>query len=309
MINGWHNLVGLPYLEEIEINENLELHYYDPYVYSDVSFIYDCPKLSAFTGTHTGISEDHRSFVYNHTLWGYAPAGGDVYTVPDGLTGIIANCFVYRDDYSFTATTLITPLTIKEIVMPDTITSYSAGPGLNKGKFDYKGFMGNYSITSITLSSNLVSNDARGYFSDCTALTSVNIPSGFTGQTSAMFQDCWSLESVVLPEGMTHIDPWEFIGCSSLKSVSLPTTITEFTYTANTNSDTHHPGTGVMIRSYFMGCNNLTSITSNNPVCSSITIDQYTFEGVGLNGKLYSPKTSDYSTWLSFDPYYLGYYG
>jgi hypothetical protein len=317
LINGWHELVGLPYLEEVWINETLTMHYSDRHVYDDASHIYDCPKLSAFTGTHTGITEDHSSFIrYDNKLYAYAPAANEVYVAPNGVTGITRNCFVYRNDYSFTATTQITPLTVKEIIIPDSVSIYlnsSAADGLcfisGPGGFAYKGFMGNNSVTSITLSSNLVCSDMRAYFINCSALTSVNLPSGFTGQTSCMFKGCSSLQSVVLPNGTKDIEPYQFMDCSSLKSLYIPDGFTGFTYSAGTQTNEDNPSQAIILRGYFNGCDSLTSITANNQDCSSITITAATFLGVGLNGKLYSPKTSDYSTWLSFDPYYLGYYG
>ena len=65
----------------------------------------------------------------------------------------------------------------------------------------------------------------------------------------------------------------------------------------------------------FMDCPSLVTIISKAAIApelkSESTYDgnNWCFDGVGLNGTLYYPTGSDYSQWLSTDPYYLGYYG
>lgn len=65
----------------------------------------------------------------------------------------------------------------------------------------------------------------------------------------------------------------------------------------------------------FLDCPSLVTIISKAAIApelkSESTYDgnNWCFEGVGLNGTLLYPIGSDYSQWLSTEPYYLGYYG
>lgn len=64
-------------------------------------------------------------------------------------------------------------------------------------------------------------------FAYCSALTSVNIPSGVTSIESSVFNGCSALTSVTIPEGVTSIGYSAFSGCGRLmnvyfKGVSVP---------------------------------------------------------------------------------------
>ena len=56
----------------------------------------------------------------------------------------------------------------------------------------------------------------------------------------------------------------------------------------------------------FQNCTSLESITSQ--AITAPTIQSYTFNNVKTGGTLYVPAGSDYSSWMSTDSYYLGYY-
>ena len=137
-------------------------------------------------------------------------------------------------------------------------------------------------------------NSIGSVFSGITNLLSVEIPdyvTASTAETSFSFTGCTGLKSVKLPKNLTYLPAKCFAGCSSLERIVLPETL--LSIGANC----------------FSACTSLVEITSNaivQPVTDSsafINIDT-----TGNRGKLYYPTGSDYSTWLSNTPYFLGYY-
>ena len=88
------------------------------------------------------------------------------------------------------------------------------------------------------------SNDVIGSFafSDCSGLTSLNLPSSITSIGYGAFRGCSGLTSLNLPAGITEIGDCAFYGCSGLTSLNLPAGITRISDNA------------------FYGCSGLTSI-------------------------------------------------
>lgn len=62
-------------------------------------------------------------------------------------------------------------------------------------------------------------------FSDCTSLTSIEIPSSVTGIESSAFQNCRELNSVIFHEGIRSIGYSAFYGCTSLTSIEIPASV------------------------------------------------------------------------------------
>ena len=87
-------------------------------------------------------------------------------------------------------------------------------------------------------------------FSNCSSLTSINIPEGVTSIGSYAFDGCSSLTSINIPEGVTSIGSSAFYYCSSLTSINIPENVTSIGESA------------------FMYCIGLTSITIPNSVTS-----------------------------------------
>ena len=135
-------------------------------------------------------------------------------------------------------------------------------------------------LTSINIPSS-VTKILGGAFSGCSALTSINIPNSVTSIGNSAFQDCSSLTSINIPSSVTSIG-WEvFSNCSSLTSINIPSSVTFIGFGA------------------FEGCSSLTSINIPSSVteiwggafqdCSSLTsinipssltsIDGSTFKG------------------------------
>ncbi len=104
-------------------------------------------------------------------------------------------------------------------------------------------------------------------FSDCSSLTSVDIPDSVTSIGEWAFGYCSSLTSVVIPDSVTLIGSYAFHYCSSLTSVVIPDSVTTIgDYSA------------------FGHCSSLTSITvnENNKNYKSIDGNLYTKDGAAL---------------------------
>ena len=87
-------------------------------------------------------------------------------------------------------------------------------------------------------------------FSECSALTSINIPSSVTSIEKSAFRGCSSLTSINIPSSVTSIGGAAFWGCSSLTSINIPSSVTSIE------------------KSAFRGCSSLTSINIPNSVTS-----------------------------------------
>lgn len=207
-------------------------------------------------------------------------------TIPDSVTSIGDDAF-YRCD-NLTSVTLGLGVTsigayafnscsnLTEIIIPDSVKTI----GNNA-------FANCYDLTSITIPDS-VKTISNYTFYTCIGLTSVTIGSGVTSIGTSAFRGCSSLTTITIPASTTYIYSYAFYECSSLTSITIPESVI-------------YIGT-----SAFADCYNLNRINSLNkyaPVVYSSTF------GVAEGGTLYYPKSSDYSSWLSGDEYYLGYFG
>lgn len=148
-------------------------------------------------------------------------------------------------------------------------------------------------------------------FTACSGLTSIDIPDSVTFIGNAAFCLCQQLTAITIGNGITSIEPMVFCWCTNLTNVSIPDTIVsigENAFAFCTGLTSVHIGNGVASigEDAFYICTNLSSITTTATVAPSIYAE--TFYGVKRNGTLYHPSGSDYSSWLSKNSYYLGYY-
>lgn len=114
------------------------------------------------------------------------------------------------------------------------------------------------------------------------------IPDFVTSIGDGAFQGNDTITSIIIPESVTQIGKQAFGGCTSLTSVTIPESVTQIDNYA------------------FFACSSLNEIISKrkNPV----SLSTYTFQNVKRGGTLYYPEGSDYSSWLSTNYHYLGYY-
>ena len=160
-------------------------------------------------------------------------------TFEDGITTIIGNLFDACTG-------------IKEIVIPDTVTSigYRAFYNCNNlttvqlsknlTKIDNEAFSGCTSLNSIHLPASLVE---LGYnaFCNCDALTAINIPKALE-KANWPFNGCDNLTEVTFEDGITTIIGNLFDACTGIKEIVIPDTVTSIGYRA------------------FYNCNNLTTV-------------------------------------------------
>ena len=104
-------------------------------------------------------------------------------------------------------------------------------------------------------------------FSDCSHLTSVNIPDSVTSIGERAFYDCASLTSVNIPDSVTSIGEAVFPGCKSLTSITFGensqlTSIGDSAFAGSNLTSINIPDSVTSIgKSAFSGCKSLTSIT------------------------------------------------
>ena len=129
-------------------------------------------------------------------------------------------------------------------------------------------------LTSVTIPSGVTSigNDA---FFECSALTSVTIPSSVTSIEWRAFSNCDKLTSVTFDENsqLTSIGEDAFVYCSALTSVTIPSGVTSigevaFAYCSGLTSIEIPSGVTSIKRSTFYECSALESVTIPSSVTS-----------------------------------------
>ena len=135
--------------------------------------------------------------------------------------------------------------------------------------------------------------DSLNYIGDwafgfCYELRFIEIPENVTYIGEYAFYECQYIDEITIPSGVTTLSPHLFDSCTFLHRITLPETLTTIS-------------NGV-----FYGCTYIKEIIIKAPVAPNLV--DGSFEKIGSKGTLYYPEGADYSTWLSTDYYYLGYY-
>ena len=112
-------------------------------------------------------------------------------------------------------------------------------------------------------------------FSNCSSLTSINIPNGFTSIGSSAFSGCSSLQNISIPNSVTSIGSSVFSNCSSLQNISIPNSVTSIGSSA------------------FSGCTCLQSIILESLTAPTIQSNSFPTSSFKYSKRyLYVPKDS-----------------
>ena len=206
--------------------------------------------------------------------------------LPETLTELTLGCFrncirltgitIPDSVLSIGARCFYSAISLTSIILPNTITILP----------EYC-FYKCTSLTSVTLSTDLTSlGDAC--FAGCSFLTAITIPNKVTTLVTACFQDCPKLKNIVLPDSVKTIGERCFWACTGLTNVTLGSGITSIG------------------ENCFYRCSGLTKIVSN--AVSAPSVVSNTFREIRSGGILIVPNNANYSSWLSKNTYYLGYY-
>ena len=125
------------------------------------------------------------------------------------------------EDHAFTRCT-----SLVDVILPDTVFHVGHGAflcckSLIKVRIPMLCHLSPYAFARCPLLSdvNPTSSLSEGVFSECSSLTSYQIPSGTTVISEDAFDSCYGLKEIVIPKSVKQIEALAFRGCSSLRSV------------------------------------------------------------------------------------------
>ncbi|MBQ9906641.1 MAG: leucine-rich repeat protein [Oscillospiraceae bacterium] len=127
-------------------------------------------------------------------------------------------------------------------------------------------------LEKVTLPDGLMEIGQNAFYG-CLRLKEVRLPDTVKTLGSSVFQNCESLEKVNIPGGVAVIPESAFKGCSNLKSVAIGEGVMSLSYYAFQDckmlEELVFPKSMTKVTSplMFSGCNNLKSLTFENPEC------------------------------------------
>lgn len=199
--------------------------------------------------------------------------------VPEGVSfgpGMFAGCpieeVIWPEGITEIPGTLFAASGLKEIEIPDTVTS------IGEGAFGYC-----TGLTEITIPDN-VTSIGESAFNGCSGLEEVQLPEGLNSIGDSAFEQCTSLTSVEIPEGVTEWPDSLFEGCTSLAEINIPDTVTSlgsdiFSDCTALTSMTLPDGVKEIPYSLFNGCTSLQEIEFAEDITE---IGSYAFSGTAI---------------------------
>ena len=238
-------------------------------------------------------------------------------TIPNSVTSIGISAFTYCT--SLTSITIGNSVTsigneafkgcsglTGELVIPDSVKTI--------GSYAFQNCKG---LTGELVIPNSVTSIGGLAFSYCTGLTSVVIPDSVTSIGVAVFQNCSGLTGeLVIPDSVKTIGDNAFFNCSKLTSVTIPDSVTSigngaFQECSGLTSITIPDSVKTIGSEAFQKCSGLSEIICKGNIAPQIQNNTFgnQYGNIKKYGVLTVPDNADYSSWMSTDKYYLGYYG
>ena len=195
---------------------------------------------------------------------------------------------------------------LEEIYIPSSVTSLGNSCFLSCTKLKKVTYDENCQIKTI----------GESAFKNCNSLEEIYIPSSVTSLGNSCFQECRNAIKLTFDENsnLTELPYQCFYLCENIKEVILPPLsyigISCFHFCSKLEKviiNNNLPKNTMSIAQYaFRNCESLKEIYLYPKY---VNIDSNTFYGVANNGILYYLDGCNYSSWLSTNTYYLGYYG
>ncbi len=124
--------------------------------------------------------------------------------------------------------------------------------------------------------SKMADGGSNALFRNCKAMTSFQLPSGFTNMNNYMFAGCSGLSSVILPSTLTRIGQNAFEDCTGLQSMNAPDNV----------SIQEGSLINIWNKGAFQGCKGLVSVTisGNTNITKNTFRDCFALRNVSILG-------------------------
>ena len=166
---------------------------------------------------------------YNDRFW-----GTDLTFIPEQCT---YNAETGEGKWAYTGTiTYITDAafsgetSLQEISIPASVVE--VGRNLENGTGGGGAFEGCTSLTKVVFEGNNINKLNLNTFTDCSALSVINLPASVKTIEYKAFQRCSALEEITIPDAVTVIEKQVFSQCTSLRRVNLGTQLESIGYHA-----------------------------------------------------------------------------